>query len=176
MKVKVAQSCLTLCDPMDCFKILQAKILERVPISFSRESSQPRDQSQVYPYCRRILYQLSHKGSPRILEWEAYPFSSGSSQLRSQTRVSCVAGRFFTKWATRKPLSEVAQSCSTLCDPMDCSPPGSSVHGILQARIPELAVVPLSRGSSQPRDWTLCTAGSQALQADALLSELPGKP
>ena len=48
------------------------------------------------PHCRRILYQLSHKRSPRILEWVAYPFSSGSSQLRNQTGVSCIAGRFFT--------------------------------------------------------------------------------
>ena len=48
------------------------------------------------PRCRRILYQLSHKGSPRILEWLAYPFSSGSSRPRNQTGVSCVAGGFFT--------------------------------------------------------------------------------
>ena len=47
-------------------------------------------------HCRRILYQLSHKGSPRILEWVAYPFSR-FSQTRNQTRVSCIAGRFFTK-------------------------------------------------------------------------------
>ena len=45
---------------------------------------------------RQILYQLSHKGSPRILEWVAYPFSSGSSGLRNQTGVSCIAGGFFT--------------------------------------------------------------------------------
>ena len=42
----------------------------------------------------------------------------------------------------------------TLCDPMDCSPPGSSVHGILQARILERAAMPSSRGSSRPRDGT----------------------
>ena len=40
------------------------------------------------------------------------------------------------------------------CDPMDCGPPGSSVYGILQARILEWVVIPFSRGSSQPRDWT----------------------
>ena len=44
------------------------------------------------------------------------------------------------------------QSCPTLCHPMDCSPPGSSVHGILQARILEWIAVPFSRGSSRPRD------------------------
>ena len=58
-------------------------------------------------HCRRILY-LSHKGSPRILEWVVL----------------------------------VAQSCLTLCNPMDCSPTGSSVHGILQARILEWTATP----------------------------------
>ena len=50
--------------------------------------------------------------------------------------------------------SEVAQSCPTLWDPMDCSLPGSSVHGILQARILEWVGAPFSRGSSRPRDRT----------------------
>ena len=48
----------------------------------------------------------------------------------------------------------LAQSCLTLCDPMECSPLGSSVHGILQARILEWVAMPSSRGSSQPRDRT----------------------
>ena len=55
---------------------------------------------------------------------------------------------------TRWRWSEVAQSCPTLCDPMDCSPPGSSLHGILQARILEWVAISFSRGSSRPRDWT----------------------
>jgi len=59
-----------------------------------------------------------------------------------------------------------------LCNPMDCSPPGSSVHGILQARILEWVAVPFSRGSSQPRDQTQ----SPTLQADSLPSELPRNP
>ena len=50
-------------------------------------------------HCGKILYQLSYKGSPSILEWVAYPFSSGSSQPRDRTGVSCIAGRFFTNWA-----------------------------------------------------------------------------
>ena len=50
--------------------------------------------------------------------------------------------------------SEVSQSCLTLCNPMDCSPPGSSVHGIFQARILERVAISFSRGSSQPRDRT----------------------
>ena len=47
------------------------------------------------PYCRQILYQLSHQGSPRILEWVASPFSCGSSRPRNWTRVSCIAGGFW---------------------------------------------------------------------------------
>ena len=58
-------------------------------------------------HCRQILYQLSHKGSPRILEWVAYPFSSGSSQPRNETGVSSIAGEFFTNWALREALSHV---------------------------------------------------------------------
>ena len=49
-----------------------------------------------FPHCRQILYQLSHKGSPRMLELVAYPFSRGSSRPRNRTEVSCIAGRFFT--------------------------------------------------------------------------------
>ena len=54
------------------------------------------------PHCRWILYQLSHKGSPRILEWVAYPFPRGSSWPRNWTGVSCIAGGFFTNWAVRE--------------------------------------------------------------------------
>ena len=60
-----------------------------------------------------------------------------------------------TKIMTSSPIeseSEVAQSCPTLCNPMACSLPGFSVHGILQARILEWVAISLSRGSSQPRD------------------------
>ena len=52
-------------------------------------------------HCRRILYQLSHKGSPIILEWVAYPFSRGPSQPRNQNGVSHIVGGFFTNWALR---------------------------------------------------------------------------
>ena len=75
LKVKVAQSYLILCDPINytVHGILQARILEWIAFPFSRRSS------QGFPHCRWILYQMSHQGSPRILEWEAYPFSRGSS-------------------------------------------------------------------------------------------------
>ena len=53
------------------------------------------------PHCRQILYQLSHKESPRILEWVACTLSAGSSRPRNRTGASCTAGGFFTSWATR---------------------------------------------------------------------------
>ena len=55
--------------------------------------------------CRRILYQLIHKGSPRTLERVVNPFSSGSSWPSNQTRLSCTAGRFFTNWALREAIA-----------------------------------------------------------------------
>ena len=58
-------------------------------------------------------------------------------------------------WLSNNMCMIVAQSCLTLCNPMDCSPPGSSVHGILQARILEWAAISFSRGSSWPRDPVL---------------------
>ena len=79
----------------------------------------------------------------------------------------------FRHWAKgHSHARSVAQSCPTLCDPMDCSPLGSSDHGILQTRILEWVAMPSSRGSSQPRDWTwiLCTADGY------FTAEPPGKP
>ena len=66
----------------------------------------------------------------------------------------------------------VAQPRTTVCNPTDCSPPGFSVHGFLQARILEWVAMPSSRGSSQPR----IEPRSPALQADSLKSEPPGNP
>ena len=128
VKVLVTQLYLTLCHPMDC---------------------SPPDSS---------IHGISQA---RILEWVAIPFSRGSSPPKDQTWVSCIAGRFYANWATReapgysvKVKVSVTQPPPTLCDPMDCSPPCSSVHGTLQARILEWVAISLSRGSSRPRDWT----------------------
>ena len=107
----------------------------------------------------------------RILQGFAIPFSMGSFWPRDWTWVSCIAGRFFT-WIIlsgssdsivadeiKKKESEVVQLCLTLCDPMDCSLPGSSLHGIFQARVLEWVAISFSRGSSQPRDWLSHIAG-----------------
>ena len=65
-----------------------------------------------------------------------------------------------------------AQSCLTLCDPKDCNPPGSSVHGLSQARVLEWVAMPFSRGSSQPG----MKPKSPALAGRFFTAEPPGKP
>ena len=96
--MKVAQSCLTLCRPMDSpgqnTGMGSLSLLQGI---FPTQGSNPG-----LPHCRRILYQLSHQGSPRILGWAAYPFSWGSFRPRNRTGVSCIAGGFFTNWAIRE--------------------------------------------------------------------------
>ena len=68
------------------------------------------------------------------------------------------------------------QLCQTLCDPMDCSPPSSSVHGILQARILEWVVISFFRGSSWPRDRAPCPLHLLHWQVNSLPLVPPGKP
>ena len=74
--------------------------------SLLQEIFPTKEQKPDLPHCRQSLYQLSHKESPRILEWVAYPFSSGSSQPKNRprdgTRVFCIAGNFSTKRAIRE--------------------------------------------------------------------------
>ena len=62
----------------------------------------PQGSNPGLPHYRWMLYQLTYEGSPRILEWVTYPFSSRSFWPRNQTWVSCIAGRFFTNWAMRE--------------------------------------------------------------------------
>ena len=69
-------------------------------------------------------------------------------------------------------MVKIAQSCPTLCNPMDCSLPGSSVHRIFQAIVLEWIAISFSRDLPNPG----IEPGSPALQTDALLSELLGKP
>ena len=72
--------------------------------------------------------------------------------------------------------AKLLQSCPTLCNSRDCSPPGSSVHGILQARILEWIAGPSSRASSWPRDWTCVSYIYLHRQVGSLSLALPGKP
>ena len=155
----VTQSCPALCNPMDC---------------------SPPGSSDHW-----IL-------QARILEWVVMPSSRGSSQPRDWTQVSCMAGGFFTIWATREAQeywsgepnsspgdlpdwgiklgsptlqadslpaelpgkTKVSEIVSRWVESASLQPPGSSVYGILQARIPEWVVVLFSRGSSWPRNQT----------------------
>ena len=101
VKVKVTQSCPTLQgvhrpwnSPGQNIGTGSLSLLQGI---FPTQGSNPG-----FPHCRWILYQLSHKGSPRKLKRIAYFFSRGFSQPRNQTGVSCIAGGFFTNWAIRK--------------------------------------------------------------------------
>ena len=77
-----------------------------------------------------------------------------SPTLQADSLPSEPPGKPFHFPKVNKVESKVAQSCPTLCDPMDCSPPGSSIHGILQARVLEWVAISFSRESSRPRDRT----------------------
>ena len=76
--------------------------------------------------CSPMDYIVQRILQARILAWVAFPFSRGSSQPRDWPQVSHIGGRFFTTWATKEAhhFSSVAQSCQTLCNPMNWSMPG----------------------------------------------------
>ena len=97
-KVKFAQSCPTLYSPWNS----PGQNIGVGSLSLLQGIFPTQGPNAGLWHCRQILYQLSHTGNSRILEWVAYPFSSGSSWARSRTRVSCIAGKFFTNWATRE--------------------------------------------------------------------------
>ena len=121
-----------------------------LPLSFIK--SQFRGVSGIrHPWLHRL----------DILLWD------GPGGFQRPGRVLSPGSLFRLPFAVCAMLRLVVQSCPTLCDPMDYSPPGSSVHGILQPRLLEWVAMASSRGSSQPR--------SPALQANSLLSEPPGK-
>ena len=151
---EAALSCPTLCDPMDCSPpgssvhgIFQARVLEWVAIAFSRESSQPRDLTWVSHTVGRCFTVwaklLSHFSRVRLC---ATPQMAASLPLPwdspgKNTGVGC---HFLLQCMKVKSESEVAQSYPTLSDPMDCSLPGSSVHGLCQARVVEWGAIAFS--------------------------------
>ena len=105
-KVKVIQSCLTLCDPHGLYSPWNCSVQNTGvgSLSFLQRIFPTQGSNPCLRHCRWILYQLRHKGSPRILEWVAYPFSQEFSWPRDWTRVSCIAGRFFTNWAIKESI------------------------------------------------------------------------
>ena len=101
----------------------------------------------------RVIHVLGCLSSPR---WSAL---GHGQQHRGEEHgmpalFHCVSHAGASLFYESENESEVAQLCPTLCDPMDCSLPGSSVHGISQARILEWVAISFSRGSSRPRDRT----------------------
>ena len=158
MCVKLLQPYLTLCNPVDCSSpgssvhgTLQERVLEWVTIFFSRGSSWPRDWTQVsFVSCtgRQALY---HQ---RQLRGDVVVSHSVVSEL-NYSRLRCSA-------------------LSNSCNPIDWSLPGSSVHGILQARRLKWVAISFSGGSSRPRDPTLvsCIAGRFKVNI-ACVSQIP---
>ena len=114
LKVKVAQSALTLCDPMNytVHGILPGQNTGVDSLSLLQGIFLTQGLDPGLRHCRWSLYWLSHKGNPRILEWVAYPFSSGSSWPRNGTRVSCTAGRFLPTELWRKPSTGKESTCN----------------------------------------------------------------
>ena len=138
-----------LCDPIDSSPwgcpvpgILQARTLEWVAISFSN--------ARKWKVKVKLLSRVRLLATPWTSAHQAPP-SMGFSKQECWSRV---------------PL------CPTLCDPMDCSLPGSSVHGILQARILKWIAISFSRVPSRPRDQTV----SPALADGFFTTEPRGKP
>ena len=85
-EMKVAQLCPTLCNPMDCPWNSPGQNTGVVSLSLHQGSFPTQGLNPGHPHCRQILYQLSHKGSLRTLEWVAYPFSRGSSRPRNRNQ------------------------------------------------------------------------------------------
>ena len=149
MHAKSLQSCPTLCDPMDCSPpgssvpaILQARILEWLPrpppgnlptpgielMSPALAAAAAKSRQSCPTLCDPI------DGSPQA----PHPWDSPGKN----TGVGC---HFLLQCMKVKSESEVAQSCTTLSDPMDCSLPGSFVHGIFQARVLEWGAINLNK-------------------------------
>ena len=162
----VTQLCPALSDPMDYSPqhssvqgIFQTRILEEVAISFSRETSPSKDWTRLsciagsLLHCKWILYQLSHQGSPTL--WLASFIQHTSFQ-----GLCCSTYQYFILFYCQVIFHcmDIVLCCvshsvvSNSLQPHDCYLPGSSVHGILQARILEQVAISYSRGSSQPID------------------------
>ena len=129
---EVAQSCPTLCNPTDCSLCPWNSLGKNTGVGCPSLLQGIILTQRLNPgllHCRQILYHLSHQ------KW--------GNNFNNIV--------YIAQWVQ---FSTVTQLCPTLCDPMDCSPPGSSVHGIFQAWILEWVAFPFSRESSWPRDRT----------------------
>ena len=153
LRAKSLQSCPTLCNPLDCSPpgssvhgIFPGKSTG-VACHFLHQGIFPtQDQTHVsYVSCisRQILYHLSHQRSPcccitSVMSDSVRPHRRQPNRLSrpwdSPGKNAGVGCHFLLQCMKVKSESEVAQSCPTLCNPLDCSPPGSSVHGIFPGK------------------------------------------
>ena len=138
MSAKSLQSCLTLCNPIDSSQpgspvpgILQARTLEWVAISFSN--------AWKWKVKVKSLSRVRLFATPWTADYQAFPHPWDSPG--KNTGVGC---HFLLQCMKVESESEVAQSCPTLRNPMDCSPPGPSIHGIFQARVLEWGAIAFS--------------------------------
>ena len=157
--------CLTLCDPVDCSpaRLLcprdsPGRILDWVAFPFSKGSFRPRKWTQVSCIRGRFLYCLNHRKALPVIYICCQVTSVVSDSVRphrrqptrlprpwdSPAKNTGVGHHFLLQCTKVKSQSEVVQSCPTLSDPMDCSLPGSSVHGIFQARVLEWGAIAFS--------------------------------
>ena len=160
------------CSPPDfsIHGIFQARVLEWVAISFSRGSSWPRDWTQVSRIAGRCFTiwatresQAKHKSDTNSKSHtHTFKMESHFKKLtRGYKDVTLNTLWYSTlkiqmQWGNLNRVCVCAQSlqlCLILWDPIDCSSPDSSVHGILWARVLEWVAIPSSKGSSQPRYW-----------------------
>ena len=165
-EVKAIQSCPTLCHPMDYRPwnspgqntgVGSLSLFQGI---FPTQGSNPG-----LPHCRQILYQLRQQGSPEgcccccqvasVVSDSVWPQRQQPTRLPrpwdSPGKNTGVACHFLLQCVKVKSESEVAQSCLTFCNPMDCSSPGSSIPGILQARVLECWNLP-KKGYPVSRD------------------------
>ena len=147
MRVKseseVAQSCPTCSDPMDCSPpgssvhgVFQARVLEWGAIAFSG----------TYTLLLLLLSRFSHVRLCATPETAAHQAPRPWDSPGKNSGVSC---HFLFQCMKVKSESEVIQLCPTCSDPMDCSPPGSSVHGIFQARVLEWGAIAFSHNIAE---------------------------
>ena len=155
--------------------ILEARILEWVAVPSSMGFSQPRDRTQVSGIAGRLLSKPS--GKPGKHTYTIEPSNPTPSYLHKRNGNLCSDKNLYMNdysdciinchklettqmshsWETDKQslcvcVCSVTQLCPTLCDPMDCSPPGSCVHVTFQARVLEWVAISSSRRSSQTRN------------------------
>ena len=140
---KLLESCLTLRNPMDC----------NSPGSFVYGDSPGKNTGVgCHAFFKGIF--LTQGSNPFLLSPAlAGGFFTTSTTWRNLWK-SLAWGKGLEYIPDGECEGEATQSCPTLCDPVDCSLPGSSIQGILQARILEWVAISFSRGSSRPRDRT----------------------